>query len=69
MTICIFSSICLVNKNLVNKDFLFILPLLDLSIISNLSDIVINFLTIQSFKGREEAYKLKKTTHHQSLIV
>jgi hypothetical protein len=69
MTICIFSSICLVNKNLVNKDFLFILPLLDLSITSNLSDIVINFLTIQSFKGREEAYKLKKTTHHQSLIV
>jgi hypothetical protein len=50
MTICIFSSICLVNKNLVDKDFLFILPLLDLSITSNLSDIVINFLTIQSFK-------------------
>jgi hypothetical protein len=50
MTIYIFSSICLVNKNLVDKDFLFILPLLDLSITSNLSDIVINFLTIQSFK-------------------
>jgi hypothetical protein len=50
MTIYIFSSICLVNKNLVDKDFLFILPLLDLSIISNLSDIVINFLTIQSCK-------------------
>ena len=54
MTICIFSSICLVNKNLVDKDFLFILPLLDLSITSNLSNSVINLLTIQSFKVEEK---------------
>jgi hypothetical protein len=50
MGICIFSSICLVNKNLVDKDFVFIITLLDLSIASNLSDSVINLLTIQSIK-------------------
>jgi hypothetical protein len=42
MRICIFSSICLANKNLVDKDFVFIITLLDLSIAFNLSDHIIN---------------------------
>jgi hypothetical protein len=54
MRICIFSSICLVNKNLVDKDCVFILPLLDLSIASNLYDSVINLLTIQSINVEKE---------------
>ena len=55
MKICIFSSIWLVNKkNLLDKDCVFILPLLDLYIASNLYYSVINLLTIQSINVEKE---------------
>ena len=41
MRICIFSSICLANKNLVDKDFVFVTTLVDLSIAFNPSDHII----------------------------
>ena len=46
---------------------MFILPLLDLSIASNLYDSVINLLTIQSINVEKEHIKLKKLTYHQSM--
>jgi hypothetical protein len=60
MRICIFSSICLANKNLVDKDFVFIITVLDLSIASNLLIIqLVDWLFKVLWKERK-VYKLKK---------